>query len=248
MIEKSAKGIKGFLLYNAFRQEYFFRIYDPEVKGKFTDYEIDAEDIDVTIDSSAISLYESESGNHLSWSSQTLGRTPSYKNGVVSGLKRYLHKKESIDKMGVAFCVNGKTYPNWSYSGFNSFRKQIAYYAGIPLLKMEGYSELPYVFSFQGREAFDKYQAQLAEEKKNRIKWETVNDPLVPFFTHSDCDGNFSPEECAKIAPRLREILETKMKEDVDNLIANPYDLESGLQLVSAMEESVKTGQPLELH
>jgi hypothetical protein len=75
--EKSAKGIKGHLLYSPFGNErvirYFFRIYHDN--GDFTDYDIKAEEIEVTLDGKWISLYESDGGNHyLDWSSKTLGR------------------------------------------------------------------------------------------------------------------------------------------------------------------------------
>jgi hypothetical protein len=36
--EKSAKGVRGFLLYSPVTKDYFFRIYDPADKRKFTDY------------------------------------------------------------------------------------------------------------------------------------------------------------------------------------------------------------------
>lgn len=74
--EKSARGIKGYILYSPFRKEtgnYFFRIYHSQ--EQFTDYDIRAEEIEVELSGEWISLYESENGvNYLDWSSKTLGR------------------------------------------------------------------------------------------------------------------------------------------------------------------------------
>lgn len=78
MIEKPAKGQKGFFLYSPIGDYYWFRVYDPEDKRKFTDYKICAEDIEVEIICDGLSLYEKENGeekkNQLDWSSRVLGR------------------------------------------------------------------------------------------------------------------------------------------------------------------------------
>lgn len=74
--EKSAQGIKGYILYSPFKQSgggYFFRIYRDD--GHFTDYDIRSEEIEVELKGDWISLYESEDGeNYLDWSSKALGR------------------------------------------------------------------------------------------------------------------------------------------------------------------------------
>jgi hypothetical protein len=67
--EKPAKGVRGFILYNPFTGNRWFRIYDPETKGKYTDYKISAEDIQVEILAGGLSLYEGEQGNRLDWAS-----------------------------------------------------------------------------------------------------------------------------------------------------------------------------------
>ena len=46
--ESPAKGRKGFILYNPFDEKHFFRIYDPENKRKFTDYEV-CEEVEVQV-------------------------------------------------------------------------------------------------------------------------------------------------------------------------------------------------------
>lgn len=86
MVEKPAEGVKGFLLYDPHRDKYFFRVYgdvDPETgRKKFTDYEIYAEEIAVTIESRYVSLFEREPGNadedgvdnQINWSNKTRGK------------------------------------------------------------------------------------------------------------------------------------------------------------------------------
>jgi hypothetical protein len=87
MIEKPADNVRGFLLYNPFDKKHFFRIYDDTdtTRRTFTDYKLCAEDIEVTIHTSGLSLYENrphKSGwdNCLDWSSKTLGR---HNNGTA---------------------------------------------------------------------------------------------------------------------------------------------------------------------
>lgn len=75
MTEKPAKDVKGFLLYNPITEKYWFRVYgeiDPVTKRKtYTDYALWAEDIEVTINASGLSLYEDDK-NRLDWSSKLL--------------------------------------------------------------------------------------------------------------------------------------------------------------------------------
>ena len=71
MAEKPAKGVKGFILYNIFDDQYFFRVYD---HGTHTDYKIAAEDIQVEIVADNISFYEEDGNNRLDWSSEYLKR------------------------------------------------------------------------------------------------------------------------------------------------------------------------------
>jgi hypothetical protein len=35
------------------------------------------------------------------------------------------------------------------------------------------------------------------------------DDPIFPFLMRSDCDGEMEPEECIKVAPRIRELVES---------------------------------------
>lgn len=66
--------MRGFFLYNPFKQRHFFRVYDPEDKRKFKDYDVFAEDIEVTIHAHGLVLYEGEDRNKLDWSSKVLGK------------------------------------------------------------------------------------------------------------------------------------------------------------------------------
>ena len=76
MSERPAQGIRGFLLYDVIRQQYFFRVQgkSSETERKsYKDYEISAEDIEIEIQSDDISIYESEDSNRLDWSSKAIG-------------------------------------------------------------------------------------------------------------------------------------------------------------------------------
>jgi len=77
--EAPAKGSKGFLLYNPFTGKHFFRIYgemNEETGHKdFKDYALCAEDIEIEINDSFVSLYEHQDNEgRLDYSSKTLGR------------------------------------------------------------------------------------------------------------------------------------------------------------------------------
>lgn len=101
---------------------------------------------------------------------------------------------------------------HWSYGGFMRFRQRLAASVGIvDLLAMDG---------FDGKGS-----------------WESVpNDPIVPFLQHSDCDGELSAAECAKIGPRLREILVPW---------ADDYDKQQGLLLCDGMDDCAASGDAL---
>lgn len=70
MLEKSAKNVEGYLLYDMIDDKYFFRVYNDSTKKNFTDYKLSAEDIKIKI-LSELSLYE-EKENRLDWSSKYL--------------------------------------------------------------------------------------------------------------------------------------------------------------------------------
>lgn len=56
---QDAKGVRGFLIWNA-AGGYFFRVYDKEDKAKFQDYDIFHCDLEITIEDGDAFLYQSE--------------------------------------------------------------------------------------------------------------------------------------------------------------------------------------------
>jgi len=72
MKEKSAKGVKGFLLYSPFDKCHFFRVYN---KKKFKDYRITAEDIEIKLLSKFNALVEFDNGESvLDYTSEVVKR------------------------------------------------------------------------------------------------------------------------------------------------------------------------------
>lgn len=101
------------------------------------------------------------------------------------------------------------------YSTFMQFRQRLAGQIGIQDLdEMEGYGG--------GR------------------SWEEIDDPIVPFLNHSDCEGDLDAEACETIGPRLRELV-VEWPEDAFRGLWE--DLRAaGLQLAEAMEEAGRLG------
>jgi hypothetical protein len=116
--------------------------------------------------------------------------------------------------MGLDFHVEGGSVecPRWAYSGFHRFRTRLAEAIRIHYDSMDGLG--------------------------GRRSWAGVHDALVPLLTHSDCDGELSPAECARVAPRLREVVRLWPEGDSDR--------ERGLRLADAMDEAVRLGVALE--
>jgi hypothetical protein len=121
--------------------------------------------------------------------------------------------------MGLDFRLAGKGRglhaPRWSYGGFHLFRQRLADTLGIHLRAMQGYSQAP-----------------------DAKPWDGVESDLLPLLLHSDCDGDMSPEDCARVAPALEAIV--SQWGDVD------YDGRSGMALVAMMKEAAALGVALE--
>jgi hypothetical protein len=96
----------------------------------------------------------------------------------------------------------------WSYGGFNRFRARLATEIGIELSRMKGFGGVR--------------------------PWSTVRDRLKPLLNHSDCDGLITAKQCAKVAPRLREIV-SKWKG-----IELEYDKQQALLLAEGMERCAR--------
>lgn len=67
--------------------------------------------------------------------------------------------------------------------------------------------------------------------------WDKVADPIKPLLNHSDCEGHLTPEECAAVAPRLREL--------VDGWEGD-FDKYRALELARGMEAAAAAGELLE--
>jgi hypothetical protein len=105
--------------------------------------------------------------------------------------------------------------PSWGwsrpYSAFNRFRTRLAAEVGIDLDSMKGFG------------------------LSNARPWSEVDDDLVPLLDHSDCDGDLSPEEAKRVAPRLREIVSRWPEDD--------YDRESGEVLAGLLAAAGENGR-----
>lgn len=124
--------------------------------------------------------------------------------------------------MGIDF---SHTEAGWSYSGFGLFREALAEYEGIRLRDMAGFCA-----PWRGDDP----------ETHPNLPWDKVDTPLKPLLNHSDCDGDLSPEECAQIAPRLREVVNALWPDE------NDYNRKSGLALAEGMERAAAAGERLE--
>ena len=112
---------------------------------------------------------------------------------------------------------------HWSYSGFNRFRARLAKEIGIVLEEMRGF--MPFGLT--------------PEEKENwpGKEWAEVDDPIVHFLDHSDCDGKLAPVQCKVVAPRLRELVKSWPDDDYDKIDA--LDLAKGMDLAASRKESL---------
>jgi hypothetical protein len=96
----------------------------------------------------------------------------------------------------------------WSYSGFMDFRIKLAKEIGINLREMEFF-----------------------KKEQTGMSWKNVKDNIKPLLIHSDCDGIMLPKTCAKVAPRLRQLV----SEWEDS-----HDKRQAIELAKGMDECVK--------
>jgi len=116
--------------------------------------------------------------------------------------------------MGLDF---DKSDAQWSYGGFNRFRKMLAETVGIDLEKMEGFGSPPY----------------------KGISWDGIDDEIIPLLNHSDCEGELTAQECKQVAPRLREIA-SQWEDGAYN-----HDKVNALILADSMAKCAQDGEPL---
>lgn len=122
--------------------------------------------------------------------------------------------------MGLDF---SHTTAQWSYTGFNSFRRAIALFEGFDLDDMKGFG--------------------------GDRDWATVTTDLEPFLNHSDCDGQLTPDECRRIAPRLREVVNELWPAHRAVWPTDPrayHNRHSGLALADGMDAAAAVGEPLQ--
>jgi len=104
----------------------------------------------------------------------------------------------------------------WSYGGFNSFRQRLAKEIGMNLEEMDGFRR----------------------DEKPGIPFSNFSDDIIPLLDHSDCDGVLAPDECKRVAPRLRELIS---KWDDDD-----YDKRHALELADGMDAAAVANEYLE--
>lgn len=124
---------------------------------------------------------------------------------------------------------DGHHCPQWAYGGFNRFRERLAASEGFILSEMQGFSNSRY---FE-----DDY-------KPGGRSWDEITTDLKPLLNHSDCDGELTPEECAQVAPRLREVAESWPREGVT--MADAFDYRGALKLAECMEICASNNEKLE--
>lgn len=84
---------------------------------------------------------------------------------------------------------------HWSYSGFHQARNRLAKLVNIPLEDMEGFGGGVFWQDLQNKD-----------------------DNIIPLLNHSDCEGEIPPDQCATIAPRLRELVSVWPETDYDRI------------------------------
>ena len=115
---------------------------------------------------------------------------------------------------------------SWAYGGFHRFRIRLAEAIGIDLEKMIGFNQ--------------KYvgDGKYVKTTENPLNWNTVKDDIKLLLNHSDCDGVLTPENCRKVAFRLREL--------VRNWKDTDYDKINALELAEGMEEAAENDEIFE--
>lgn len=102
--------------------------------------------------------------------------------------------------------------------------------------KFEGEQTASWAYS-----GFNQFRERLAAELGMKLPqfWNNskLKDDIVPLLNHSDCDGELSAKDCAKVAPRLRELIN-----DWEN---GDYDKDMGLLLARNMEQAATKDSPL---
>ncbi|WP_405787584.1 hypothetical protein OG753_06530 [Streptomyces sp. NBC_00029] len=97
---------------------------------------------------------------------------------------------------------------SWSYSGFNAFRQRLAQAEGFTLPAMQGFG--------------------------GDRQWSEISSALEPLLHHPDDDGDLSAADCARVLPRLAEIVTEWETEEGDPTL--PRHIEDARQLVIVLK------------
>ena len=134
-----------------------------------------------------------------------------------------------------------------AYSAFNRWRRKMAHVAGFPPLDlMEGFWNGDWIFEQEKKRTEGKsYNMVPLWESELPIKWEALRpDPLTALLNHSDCDGTISPDDVAKIADRLEQLLPFLPKEPdgghVGDWRATTQEFIDGCRLAASAGESLE--------
>lgn len=138
---------------------------------------------------------------------------------------------------------------HWAYSGFMRFREKLSEEIGVVLhcmegfavsMRLSGFKAYEYVKVFgvvEGKEVgLPEYSQYVGYQKV--ISWDKVKDDIKLLINHCDCEGILTPEECEKVAPRLRELVSEWPDDDRDK--------KNALLLAEGMEDAAANNENLE--
>ena len=109
-------------------------------------------------------------------------------------------------------------WPQWSYAGFNLFRRKLAAHIGIDLDQMKG-------FGGDG-------------------DWAAVASPLRHLLDHADNHGELCPQQAAELAPALQQALYA-LARDLDYGHTWDYDRRAGMALVELCARCASENVPV---
>lgn len=122
--------------------------------------------------------------------------------------------------MGIDF---SHTTAQWSYTGFGDFRRALALFEGFELDDMDGFG--------------------------GDRDWSTVHTDLAPLLNHSDCDGEMTPDECRRVAPRLCVVVDELWPAERAVWEIDPsasFNRRSGLALADGMDAAAAADEHLQ--
>ncbi len=138
-------------------------------------------------------------------------------------------------------------WPHWSYGGFMRFRVKLAAELGINLRMMWGFMPEPFqIAAHRGvpdmkvtaiaQGFYDSWcESQNQWWRDNALQWEDLEpNPIYDLLSHSDCDGDLSAEQCAAIAPVLRESVKGWPQDDYDRKMAEA--LANAMELCASVD------------